>query len=186
MIDSVPVFVENGITQIISTRTANAIFERYSLELSVNMPAVALGPAASATEVRSAKPVLFLAILAAASGGVCDIDTQKRLRCLIVIVLYHCFRKESEYSLELVQASIVSALWHTPSELIHGQEPMDMEQLSQAAANIAVHIGLGKQTSTKAWDIRNVQDLQRPKSSYTSEDLDVRRTWLGCYFICAK
>lgn len=179
-------FVENGITQIVSVRTANTIFDRYSVELSANFPAVVL--ASAAPEVRSTKPVLFLAILAAASGGVCDVETQKRLRCLLKIILTHCFPKKSEYNLELVQASIVSALWHTPSDLSYGQEPMDLLQLSHAAANVAIDIGLGKETWTKTWDLptrRYGQHSQRPKSS-ESADLGAKRTWLGCYFICAK
>ena len=178
-------FVENGITQIVSVRTANTIFDRYCVELSANFPAVVLDPAAP--EVRSSKTVLFLAILAAASGGVCDVETQKRLKCLLIIVLTHCFPRKSEYSLELVQASIVSALWHTPSDLSYGQEPMDLLQLIHAATNVAIEIGLGKESSTKSWDLptrRYGQESQRSKSSQPA-DLVAKRTWLGCYFICA-
>ena len=181
-------FVEHGISQIISVRTANTIFGRYCAELSANFPAAIIGPAESAPEVRSSKPVLFLAILAAASGGVCDVDTQKRLRCLLTIVLAHCFPKKSEYSLELVQASIVSALWHTPPDPSYGQEPMDMLQLSHAAANIAIHIGLSGESSTAVEDDpfrRYKQESQRSKTSQPA-DLEARRTWLGCYYICAK
>ena len=181
-------FVENGISQIVSVRTANTIFGRYCAELSANFPAAIVDPADSAPELRSSKPVLFLAILAAASGGVCNIDTQKRLRYLLTIVLAHCFPKKSEYSLELVQASIVSALWHTPPDPSYGQEPMDMLQLSHAAANIAIHIGLGKESSTAVKDHpfrRYGQESQRSKISHPA-DLEARRTWLGCYYICAK
>ena len=78
-------FVESEISQIVSVRTANTIFGRYCAELSANFPAAVVDPAHSALEVRSSKPVLFLAILAAASGGVCDIETQKRLRCLLTM-----------------------------------------------------------------------------------------------------
>lgn len=179
-------FVENGITQIVSVRTGDTIYNRYCVELLANFPAVVVDPAAP--EVRSSKPVLFLAILAAASGGVCDFETQKRLKCLLTIVLTHCFPKKSEYSLELVQASIVSALWHTPSDVCYGQEPMDLLQLIHAAANVAVEIGLGKESSTKTWDLptrRHGQESQRSKS-YQPADLGAKRTWLGCYFICAK
>lgn len=182
-------FVEKSITQIVSNPTAVAICQRYSAELAENVPAVIIHPSVSVPEIRSNKPILFLAILAVASGCVCDIDTQRRLRALISIVLSHCYLKDSEYTIELVQASIVLALWHTPSEPSQGQDAMDMEQLSHAAANIAIHIGLGKQTSNKIWDLptrRYGQDSQRSKSLQLADDLEARRTWLGCYFICAK
>ena len=188
-IGSVPDFVKNGISHIVSDRTANAIYERYCVELAVNISAVMPDAAASAAEVRSAKPVLFLAILAAASGGVCDADTQKRLRCLTAIVLSHCFPRDSEYTLELVQAAIVSALWHTPAEFIEGQQSMDMQQLSHHAANIGIHIGLGKQTPGRIPDFpdgRYGQNSPRLKTEDATDDLQARRTWLGCYFICAK
>lgn len=181
-------FVETGITKIISVRAANAYFARYRTELSVNFPVVVIGPAASATEVRSSKPVLFLAIIAAASGGDGDVGTRKRLQCLLTLVLTHCCSTNDEHNLEVVQASIVSALWYTPSDLIYGQEPMDMRQLGHAAANVATNIGLGKPSPTKARDpraSRYTQDSQNLKSS-TTADLEARRTWLGCYFIGAK
>jgi hypothetical protein len=140
------------------------------------------------SEVRSNKLVLFLAILAASSGGVCDIDTQKRLRRLLTRVLAHCLLNESEYSLHLVQAFIVSALWHIPSEPIQGEDAMNIEQLSHAAANIATHIGLGNQGNSK-----NKDNPPRPfgKDSHRLKtfgvgDLEAMRTWLGCYYICAK
>ncbi|KAI9743548.1 MAG: hypothetical protein M1818_002862 [Claussenomyces sp. TS43310] len=181
-------FIRNGISQIISARTANAIVDRYCIELSANFPAVAFDPATSATEVCSTKLVLFLAILAAGSGGVCDIDTQKRLRRLLTRVLTHCLHNQTEYTLELVQAFILSALWHAPSEPIQGEESMDIEQLSHSAAHIGTHIGLGKRSMTANRDFparRYEQHLQNVKS-FQIDDLEARRTWLGCYYICAN
>lgn len=181
-------FVETGITKIISVRAANAYFERYCNELSVNFPVVVIDPGASAIEVRSSKTVLFLAIIAAASGGDGNVGTQKRLQCLLTLVLTHCCSTNDEYNLELVQAFIVSALWYTPSDLIYGQEPMNMRQLSHAAANVAINIGLDKPSPTKARDLsagRYAQNSQILKSSPVA-DLEARRAWLGCYFIAAK
>lgn len=181
-------FVEISITKIISVRAANAYFERYRTELSANFPVVVIDPAASAIEIRSSKTVLFLAIIAAASDGDGNVGTQKRLQRLLTLVLTHCYSMNDEYNLELVQAFIVSALWYTPSDLIYGPKPVNMRQLSHAATNVAINIGLDKPGQTKSWDFgiaRHAQDLQVLNSSPVA-DLEARRTWLGCYFIAAK
>lgn len=189
-IGSVTTFIETGIAWIISTRTADAIFDRYCVELAETFPAVVINPQTSGPQVRTSQRVLFLAILAAGCDSICDVDTQKRLRHLLMKVLAHCILNNAEYTVELVQAFIVSALWHKPSEpILQGEDFMDMPQLSHTAANIAIHIGLDKQTlnrnnlNTPAR--RRGQDSRCLKPSQIT-DIEARRTWLGCYYICAK
>lgn len=187
-IASVSAFIEIGIAWIISTHTANAIFGRYCVELAETFPAVVIDPATSAPQVRSSKPVLFLAILAAGSDGICDVDTQKRLRHLLTRVLARCILDKFGYTIEFVQSFIVSALWHKPSEPIQGENSMDMPQLSHAAANIAIHIGLDRQSSIKNQNSLARRHRQNSRSLNPSQmaDIEARRTWLGCYYICAK
>jgi hypothetical protein len=146
-----------------------------------------------------------LAILAAAaSGGVCDPDTQERLRRLQNQVLGECVQNETDYSIELVQALIISAIWHTPTPSASGSGSRegqgrvavavagDLQQLGQTLANIAVKTGLDKQRSTRTgsdgsilFTTRRRQDsLASPTAQL--EDLEARRIWLACYYVCSK
>ncbi|PGH13476.1 hypothetical protein AJ79_03606 [Helicocarpus griseus UAMH5409] len=173
-IKSLPAFIETGISRLISTRTAKAIFDCYCVELVEIFPAVLLGPGTLAAELRASKRILFLAVLAIGSDSICDVDTQKRLRRLLARVLSHCILNKDEYTVELVQSLIVSALWHQPSDSIPGEASMNMPQLCHAAANIAIYIGLDKQS------------LVRSQNFLQTADIEARRTWLGCYYICAN
>jgi hypothetical protein len=159
---------------IISNELATALFETYVTELVPHYPAVVFSTAVTASEIRRTKPTLFLAIIAAASGK-SDSSLYSALNSEILSAYAQKIFIESQKSLELVQALIVTSVWYYPPT-----------RLTQLAATMAMDIGLG--TKPKTLRRHRMDEDQKGPGSEDSVDGDYneierRRTFLACYLI---
>lgn len=187
---------------LISMATARQLFETYKTDLFPHYPLVAIPYATTAEDMRQTKPVLFLATIAAASG-----KEHPDLSALLDKEVLHSYATktliQSEKSLELVQALLISAVWyHPPSKF--GQ--LKYLEYIHIAVTMAMDIGIGSRPSTHrsrlqnrgyqfrsrpihpAEDIRNPDLSMTPRSRDTSPQtatLESRRTFLGCYALSA-
>jgi hypothetical protein len=104
-------YIDDRIVAIISTEDAERLFNRYLNEIVPHFPAVPFPPGTTAKQVRTEKPILFLAILSGTSYGAnIPHETQIALERELREVLATCMWKNGEKSLQLVQALQVGRL----------------------------------------------------------------------------
>lgn len=174
---------------IIDQDTASILFEHFTASMLPGFPFMAFPHNTSARHVWKNTPITFLAILDAAADGFCEPETARKLRRLLVQVYSTCVLGTSSFSLPLLQALIISAVWHRTIESAQPGEQMDVYQISHAAANMAIIMGLGKSMKAQTWSgPMSTKDRQfrGPASPYQAPSLDARRIWLGCHYICSK
>jgi hypothetical protein len=170
--------------QIIDHDTAQRMFERYAKEMAPQLPVVVFSPGTLASDIRRKKPILFLAILSIAAGTI-----RPDLQQMFTEETHRLFAErimiKGEKSLELIQALLVSTLWYQPPEQY---EELKFYQLIHIAATMGIDIGMGKRSKPAEKKFMGMwKDNPWKKSNVPNPDsLETRRTWLGCYFVCAK
>ncbi|KIW69857.1 hypothetical protein PV04_02180 [Phialophora macrospora] len=170
--------VERGLVDIISARQC---FDRYMAEMCEHLPMVVFPPGTQADEVRKNKPILFLAVMAVASGTIRP-DLQPRLIVEITRALADRVIFRGEKSLELVQTIQVTTCFYQPPEKY---EELNFNQLIHVAAVMALDLGMGKRSKRGVGGIwRPYHENKRPLSDPSSAE--VRRCWLGCYYMCSN
>ena len=192
---------------ILSMAKATELYQKYLDTLLPQYPAVPLS--CTVAELRSKKPILFLAVLAA-SAGVSDPSLNSRLNQEIQTVYATKVSIKGLKSLELVQALLVSILWTYPPDKF---EDLKFHQQIHMAATMALDLGLAKkpkgnpmvqQPSNALLAKQNTDPAEeRPfdisyESGYAnhvmspmkqlpdSGSLECRRTLLACYLFCAS
>lgn len=186
---------------MISMATARHLFESYRTDVFPHYPMVAIPDGISAEEMRATQPALFLAIIAASAGK----ENSELSAALDKEVLQAYATRslvQSEKSLELVKALLVSAVWyHPPSKF--GQ--LKYYEYIHMAATMAMDIGIGtrptqhrhgrfaKRDSGRPRTIHPAEDVTNPDLSMTprsrdsspdTASIEARRTFLACYIIC--
>lgn len=188
--------------QILSIELAGRIFQHYTTEVSSVIPAVVFSPGTASSDIRRHKPILFLAILVAASGRFDD-SLQERLHSELLKLISDRIICRGLKSLEVIQALVVMVLWYHPSEAIAGGR---LNQLIHIAAMMASDISitgghsnrrapldLSVDTSAKGESQLNGQSpagsgwpfvvFSANPDAYLPES---RRALLACYFLCSK
>lgn len=176
--------IDNQIDKMIDRKLSSEIFDRYVADMANHLPAVVFSPGTSAAEVRTNKPILFLAILVAASVGITDMDMQQALCEILMGAFADRIIRSGEKSLELIQSLMISTIWYRPPKRY---EQMNFYQLTHIAAVMAIDVGMGKRSSpSKTWRMNPPEPARGQKMLFNSDTVEARRTWLGCYFLCAK
>lgn len=157
------------------------LFARYTERMAPHLPAVIFPPSQTAAEIRRSKPILFLAVMAAAGSEMHSLQTVLQ-RELMTIFAEKVFLS-GEKSLELVQALLVAVIWYWPPE--HFEE-LKFYQLVHVAAVMAIDIGLGRKGPQRrpmgaqySWQSHSF----RRQGPLDSTSIECRRAWLGCYFL---
>lgn len=170
-----PDLVDRG---IISINKAAQLLDCYNFQMAPHLPGVVFPAHLTAGELRKTKPVLFLAIMAAASCGTPEIqrvavrDLMQTFADRIVII--------GEKSIELVQALTVAVMWYWPPEHL---EDLKFYQLVHMAMIMALDMGLGKRrprgSKPTMWGAQ--PSRRHPQPDPTT--IEARRTWLLCYYL---
>jgi hypothetical protein len=160
--------------QILDAATAYQIFNRYHLQMSQYFPFVVFSYTTKPEHIRRTKPILFHAILAVAAAPLRP-DLRPLLIDEITQIMADRVMYRGEKSVELIQALLVL--------VVHYQRPRESKELNflqivHSAAIMALDLGLGKRSKRKG------TDGMAPES--TINEAEVRRVWLGCYYLCAK
>ena len=121
---------------ILNMAKATELYRKYLDELVPHYPAVPLN--CTVAELRSKKPILFLAVMAA-SSGMSDPPLSRRLNQEIQKVYATKVSIQGLKSLELVQSLLVSILWTYPPEKF---EDLKFHQQIHMAATMALDLGL--------------------------------------------
>lgn len=189
--------------------TARQLFDTYREDLFPHYPMVAIPDSISAEEMRRTEPTLFLAVIAAAATK----DHSELSAALDKEVLQAYATRslmQSEKSLELVQALLISAVWYNPPSKF-GQ--LKYYEYINMAATMAMDIGIGTRPVLRrgrfgsntltlsnhsgmppenlihpAEDAANPDLSMTPRLRGSSADtgsVESRRTFLACYIVCA-
>ncbi|KAI9724249.1 MAG: hypothetical protein M1828_003673 [Chrysothrix sp. TS-e1954] len=185
---TIPALVDESISEVIDQRTASAIFDRYRQDMAIHLPTVVFSDEITAEEVRKETPILFLSILVAASVGMTGLKMQQELAQILLGALADRVIRHTEKSIPLIQAILVATIWYRPPTRY---SQMNFYQLTHIAAVMAIDIGMGKKLhpSKKKQMQENVNDGSlnaQYRSTTDTDSLEARRTWLGCYFLCAN
>ncbi|MCJ1389089.1 hypothetical protein MMC18_001943 [Xylographa bjoerkii] len=169
---------------IVTMDAAKRALEHFVFNMMPQFPIVVVQASDDTAQMRRNKPILFLAILNAASGTL-SINTQREINRELLRVFADRVLVVGEKSLELIQALQVAMVWYYPPERY---EELKYYQLIHVSCIMAIEIGLnrrGKAIKVMGLiDVRRVPSLQR-KQYPDSSLIECRRTWLGCYFLAA-
>ena len=176
-------YIRIRVAEIVDDKTAAQVFNRYVVEMAVHMPAVVFPPDTTASQIRDSKPLLFLSILSVAAVGMTPIDMQKELRTLLMSSFADLITRLGEKRLEYIQALLIAVVWYIPPQRY---EQMNFYQLTHIAAVMGIDLGMGKRVAShvRAQGIKD--QASRMKAFQAIDTMEARRTWLGCYFMCAK
>ena len=167
---------------VVHAETANGLFMHYIEQMAPQMPIVVFPPDTSPDTIRRRNPVLFLAILSAASGQDYP-DLQATLTKEINAILANRVFVHGEKSLELVQALQVVTIWYWPEP--NGDSKY--YQYIHATAVMAIDLGMFRRQPLLILRKEQILGLPKPKS-YLSDPCttECRRAWLGCYLLCSR
>ncbi|MBE3046297.1 Zn(II)2Cys6 transcription factor [Candidatus Bathyarchaeota archaeon] len=174
--------VERG---LVTEERAEALFGKYNDLMAPHFPAVIFPPGSTATSLRASKPLLFLAIMAAATSDAAAL--QKTLVGEVMHAVADRVVCRGEKSLELVQALFVSVAWYWPPESF---EELKFYQLAHMGIVMAIDLGLGRGGGGArprhqipawgaAWGSSRVAKID-------AESLECRRTWLAAYLLATN
>lgn len=156
-------------TGILTIGEATKLFDFYVNHMLPQRPLVAFPEGTSSASLRLQKPILFLAVVAAAAGGF-DEQLGLRLSQIIQRVYVDNIMMRADKSLELIQAILVTTNWCYPPDAF---EELNIYQHLHMAATMALELGLDGAYVTA-------------ESRESEESIESRRTLLACYLCCAR
>lgn len=165
---------------IITMERAAVLWDRYNYQMAPHLPGVVFPREMTVGELRKTRPILFLAIMSAASSETPNVQR------VVVKELMQIFADKimitGEKSIEIVQALNISVIWYWPPE--HFEE-LKFYELVHMAAIMAIDLGLGKRKSRRARQL-GAAFREHPFRKHPPPDpttIEARRTWLMCYFL---
>ncbi|KAK3310699.1 uncharacterized protein B0T15DRAFT_426320 [Chaetomium strumarium] len=172
--------------EILTMPLANELLIRYVTQMFPHLPAVVIPPGTTAADLRASKPLLFLAIMAAASSE--NPALQRILTKELMQVLAERIIVRGHKNLELIQALQIATIWYWPPERF---EELKFYQLVHVAAVMAIEIGLGRKRSAKGGFRKHIAYVWRdhPMRKPALPDpttFEARRAWLTCYFMATN
>ncbi|KAH7022263.1 hypothetical protein EDB80DRAFT_885020 [Ilyonectria destructans] len=185
-----PIQPRNNVADIIDRgilpmETAAELLARYNNKMIQHLPAVILPSTVSAAELRKTKPLLFLAIMAASSAEIPNLQRQ-----LVEELRRDLARKtiiQGEKSLEIVQAFQLAVIWYWLPQMF---EDMDFYQLVHMGVTMAIDIGLGREPSVArpvaASPFGFRADSFRRTVPPDPTTIESRRAWLTCYLLATS
>lgn len=165
--------------QIVDAPTAYRIFDRYNMEMQC-LPIVVFPQGTKAEDIRRSKPVLFLAVLSAASNTIRP-DLQPTFTAEVLRVLADRIICRGEKTFELVQSLQIVTIFYQPPERY---EELNFNQLIHIAVVMGFDIGMGKRS--RAGHAASWREYVGKPTHADPHRAETRRAWLGLYFMCAN
>jgi hypothetical protein len=165
---------------VISLEQATELFHAYNNNLVEYFPIVQFPPEVTIEELRSTKPTLFLAVMAAASAKEGS-QLYSILNTEVLSAYAHRTVIQGDKSMELVQALIITSVWYYPPGKF---AQLKFYEYIHMAATMALDIGLG--TNPRTFKGRRAVDTigdSPTVAELDDEEIEKRRTFLVCYLI---
>jgi hypothetical protein len=178
-----PDIVDRG---VLNMERANELYTRYTTLMCPHLPGVVFPPEMTAAQLRATKPILFMAVMAAASSEIPNL--QRTLTRELMQLFGDKIIVNGNKSLELVQALQVATVWYWPPERF---EELKFYQLTHVAAVMAIELGLGRKKAARGGFKRHMSSawpdhpLKKPPPPDPTT-LEARRAWLTCYFMAVN
>jgi hypothetical protein len=174
------------------------VFARFKDRMVPHLPLIVFPPSLTVAELRRTRPILFLAIMTAASSERGTL--QKALQRELLPILADRVFLTGDKSLDLVQSLLISTVWYCPPDNF---EELKFYQLVHTAAIMALDIGLGRKpvpgparknssnngSSSGDGNILNQNWQTHPFRRHPLPDatsIESRRTWLACFFMTSN
>lgn len=90
---------------------------------------------------------------------------------------------KGEKSLDIVQALLVACAFYTPPENF---EEIKFYQLAQLAVAVGMDIGMYRKAPAKGKPFNFIRDFVKNAPVTDPDSPEIRRAWLGCYFISVQ
>lgn len=165
---------------VISMELAEKLLKLYREELFLDYPGVPISAEVTVDELRTKKPALFHAVMAAASQSLGS-ELSNKLHEEMVYFYARSLFVNGEKSLQTIQALFISVTYYTPP---NHPGRMQIYQYTNLAASMALELGLASKPRThEQLPKRAVRNLQRISSA--DELLEHCRTILSLYTIIA-
>jgi hypothetical protein len=158
----------------VSMGTATDLVRVYVDHCMALYPAVILPKQTTASELKTSKPVLFLAVIAAAALGWNDPDLSRFLNEEVRRLFADRIFIKGEKSLELVQSLLITVAFYYPPD---SPEKLQFYQYIHMAATMAVDIGIGSVPSSVGGN-KGAED--------EGHMAEISRTILRCYISAAR
>jgi hypothetical protein len=178
------------INALIPPERAPGLLHRYNVELAPHLPAVVFPPSMTAEQLFKEKPLLYLAVLGAASYGHTEQETSRTAVREAIGTIADCAVRNGAKSLELIQAMQVIILWYKPPEQA---EQTNFYQIINIAATMVYDLGLNQRfniVKARRGLMGPAKDLAPNRgismAPVNSDELESRRALLGCYYLCAR
>jgi len=162
---------------IVSREAAYRLFQSYNDNLVQHYPCVVFSADFTAEDCRRTKPILFLAVIAAAAGQI-NPSLYSILNAEVLTAYAYRTVICHEKSLELVQALIVTAVWYYPPGKF---AQLKFYEYIHMAATMAVDLGMGK--NPKSSRSRRGGGGGTSPETLDDEEMEKRRIFLVCYMI---
>jgi hypothetical protein len=160
---------------LISLEEAEECFVRFTEVMLPHFPVVVFPAGTTATILRRTKPVLFLAILGAASGHLGE-GIRKALVEEVMRTYADRMFMSGDKNLDLVQAIQVSAVWYFPPERF-GE--VKVYQLIHIAAIVAIDLDFVRAVRPSTSRLSSL-GASRPREPQS----ECQRALLCCYILC--
>jgi hypothetical protein len=149
--------------------TATAMFNHYITSLAPCFPIIAFPSYVKSSDVRTARPMVFLAILAISSAAIRP-DLQQDLIAEVSRQLSERVMFMGEKSLDLVQSMQIYTTYYVRSRYA---KDLAFNQYIHSAVIMCLELGMGKKYPIKV----NRNEV---------EEAEVRRTWMTCYYFATR
>ncbi|OKL59528.1 hypothetical protein UA08_05422 [Talaromyces atroroseus] len=167
---------------VISLSTAEDLVSLFINDLLVYFPFIVFPTNTTARHLRTSKPILFLAILAASSIAVDDsLATALNREMLSLYAQRFFFRGEK--SLEMVQVLLLMNIYYLPP-----QSPSQIQtyQYPHIAATMALEIGIASKKRIPRTSRENQQRQSKPVGKFDEQIAEQARTILTCYHLTSN
>lgn len=181
--------IEAAINGAVDGETANMVFDHFTTDMLPTFPFMVLPVDNVIADTRKNNPILSLAILDAAGDGFWSTEVSRQLRKPLMQVYSTFLRETAVYSMSTLQALVISVIWYRGVEAEQIGEQMDVVQISNAAANMAISMGLGGILKEYYWSgfmPMQSSSVRGPASDDQIATLETRRVWLACYYVCSQ
>lgn len=172
---------------LITMEQAGQLVSLYSDSLYPMHPGVTLPAGSTAATLRHSRPILFLAVLAAASLAAPFTTTDQCVRLNREVQVQYARRilLDGEKSLELVQGVLLSLIWSSPPDR---HEQLKYHQFINVACTMAIDIGLTHRSAHQFFVIEHApadSSTFHPRKPKTFDPKEGREAFLLCY-ICSS
>ncbi|KAF9895237.1 hypothetical protein FE257_000139 [Aspergillus nanangensis] len=180
--DSTTEYVDIIDRGLVSVEIAGRAFERYVTRMAARIPMVVFPAGTTMADIRKTKPLLFHAVVSVAVG-VFQPDAQVPLTTDFHKVIAERVIVKGEKSLEIVQALLVSCSWYMVPD--HFEE-LKFYQMAHLAVSVAIEIGMYRKSTAKNRQFNFLRDYVHKKPLLEQDSPELRRAWLGCYFLSVQ